>query len=65
MAINSSQIPLGHPISDSNMRVNQQWAFWFQQVSQLLPPAGTNCVVNGDPQTAGQQTIYQGLDANK
>jgi hypothetical protein len=61
----SGQIPLHYDIVGVDGKMNQQWAFWFQQFINNLPPIGTTFVVNGDPNIAGQQTIYQGPDAQK
>lgn len=59
------QIPLHYEIVGPDNKMNQQWAFWFQQFISNLPPSGSSFVVNGDPQQAGPQTLFQGLDANK
>lgn len=60
----SGQIPLHYEIVGPDGKMNQQWAFWFQQFINNLPPPGTGFVVNGDQQII-QQTLYQGPDANK
>lgn len=65
MTVNSSLIPLGHPIADNSLFVNQQWAFWFQQFAQALPPQGTGYVIDGTADTYGPCTIYQGLAVNR
>lgn len=59
------QIPLHYSIVGPDGKMNQQWAFWFQQFIANLPPSGTTFVVNGDPTVVGPQTIFQGPDANK
>lgn len=59
------QIPLHYEIVGPDGKMNQQWAFWFQQFINNLPPSGQSFVINGDPQSAGPQTIFQGPDANK
>ena len=60
----SGQIPLHFEIVGADGKMNQQWAFWFQQFINNLPPPGTGFVYNGDVNQF-TQTIYQGPDAQK
>lgn len=46
-------------------KMNQPWAFWFQNFAQNLPPSGSGTVIDGSNTTYGQMTLYQGLDAAK
>lgn len=59
------QIPLHYEIVGPDNKMNQQWAFWFQQFVSNLPPPGTGFVYNGDPQIVPTQTLFQGPDALK
>lgn len=65
MTIQRSQIPLHFSIVGPDGKMNQQWAFWFQQFVQSLPPSGSGYVVDGSATTYGPTTIYQGPDINK
>lgn len=65
MTVQTSQIPLHHPIADNSLFVNQQWAFWFQQFVQSLPPSGSGYVIDGTASSYGPMTLYQGPDANR
>lgn len=60
-----SQIPLGHPIADVAQRVNQQWAFWFQEFADSLPPIGSGYVVDGSAGTYAPMVISQGPQADR
>lgn len=61
----SGQIPLHYDIVGADGKMNQQWAFWFQQFVNNLPPPGTSFVVNGDTTNITTQTIFQGADSAK
>lgn len=62
----SGQIPLHYDIVGADGKMNQQWAFWFQQFINNLPPSGTSFVINGDnPTQPPTQTLFQGPDGAK
>ena len=61
----SGQIPLHYEIVGRDGKMNQQWAFWFQQFINNLPPQGVGYVYNGDPQIVPTQTLFQGPDSQK
>jgi len=59
----SGQIPLHYEIVGPDGKMNQQWAFWFQQFIANLPPIGSTYVINADPALSGNQYLYQGTVA--
>jgi hypothetical protein len=60
MSYYGGQIPLHYEIVGPDGKMNQQWAFWFQNFVNNLPPAGSSFVINADPNIAGNQYLYQG-----
>jgi hypothetical protein len=62
---NASQIPLHFNITGADGKVNQQWAFWFQNFQNNLPPPGSGYIIDGSAGTSGPTTIFQGIDLNK
>jgi len=58
-----SQIPLHFEIFGPDGKMNQAWAFWFEQFVQGLAPDGAGFVVDGTGTTWGQATLYQGAQA--
>lgn len=61
----NSQIPLHFEIVGRDGKVNQPWAFWFNNITSSLPPPGAGNVIDGSNTTYGQMTLYQGPDINK
>ena len=61
----NSQIPLHFEIVGRDGKVNQPWAFWFNNITASLPPPGAGNVIDGSNTTYGQMTLFQGPDINK